>query len=387
MSTTSNVDRPPARHRALSLFRREIGNSPSHIVRSPGRVNLIGEHTDYNGGFVFPMALEHATYLAFAPRDDNRVRLFSEGYHTVEFSTIDGAPERGWANYGKGVLVRLSDAGFDSTGFDAAVASDIPIGAGLSSSAALEVALGLAVAPHIDRTDLAHHAQWVENEWLGIPSGIMDQLIVATATEDHLKLIDCRSLESTDHLLSSDLAVVVLDTSTRRSLVGSEYAERRQSCERVASELGAQSLRDLTIDDVEDAALDPIDRARARHVIEENDRTIAAANALGAGDAETVGRLMNESHVSMRDLFDISSLSLNAMVEAAQDAPGCYGARMTGGGFAGCAVALVDRTHLDDFTTATAATYAGLTDLEPAIYASGAAAGASIEPLAGSLNA
>ncbi len=380
-STTSTVAEGAARERAIELFAREFERDPAAIIRSPGRVNLIGEHTDYNGGFVLPMALDHATFLAIAPRTDNRVRLVSEGHRPVGFSVLESSAEAGWGNYAKGVIVRLGDAGYETSGFDTAIASDIPIGAGLSSSAALEVGVGLAVDDNIDRIELAHHAQWVENTWLGVPSGIMDQLIVATATTGHLKLIDCRSLEASDHALADDLAVVVLDTTTRRSLAGSEYAERRQSCERVAAAIGVQLLRDATIADIDDAALDIVDRARARHVIEENERTVQAARALADRNPKLVGQLMQESHISMRDLFDISSPALNAMVEAASAAPGCYGARMTGGGFAGCAVALVDRALLEDFMRATGADYHERTGMTAAIYSSGAAAAADVTEL------
>ncbi len=380
MADSTMADRP-ARDRAVDHFRTAFDRSPRALIRAPGRVNLIGEHTDYNGGFVLPMALDHATVIAFEPGDDHRIRLVSENHRPVGFSTQDSSAERGWGNYVKGMVVRLADAGWESAGFNAAIATDIPIGAGLSSSAALEVGVGLAVAADIDRVELAHHAQWVENEWMGMPSGIMDQLIIATATAGHAKLIDCLSLDSTDHPIPDDVAVVVLDTTTRRSLVGSQYAERRASCERVAHALGVQLLRDVTLTDINDAALDVVDRARARHVIEENDRTVQAAHALASRDPERVGQLMKESHVSMRDLFDISSHALNAIVEAAASAPGCYGARMTGGGFAGCAVALVDRSSLADFMDATTTSYHASTGLSPSVYPSHAAGAATIEAL------
>ncbi|MBT8200779.1 MAG: galactokinase [Acidimicrobiia bacterium] len=371
----------PARDRAVEQFRKAFDRSPHVLVRAPGRVNLIGEHTDYNGGFVLPMALDQATFIATEPRDDHRIRVVSEDHRPVGFSTRDSSAEKGWGNYAKGMVVRLEDAGLETTGFNAAIATDIPIGAGLSSSAALEVGIGLAIAADVDRVELAHHAQWVENEWMGMPSGIMDQLIIATATAGHAKLIDCRSLDSTDHQIPEDVAVVVLDTTTRRSLMGSEYAERRASCERVAHALGVQLLRDATLADINDAALDVVDRARARHVIEENDRTVLAARALASREPIQVGQLMKESHTSMRNLFDISSPALNAIVEAADSAPGCYGARMTGGGFAGCAVALVDRSSLDDFIDETTTSYRISTGLSPTIYPSYAAGAAAIEAL------
>ena len=343
MAETGSLDR------AHALFSENFNGKPDFAVRAPGRVNLIGEHTDYNGGFVLPMALTQATHLVISRRDDHQLNLVSETFPPVQIDTFDPRPIEGWGNYAKGMVLRLSDAGHDAGGLDIAIASDIPVGAGLSSSAALEMGIGLAVAPDIDRTELAHHGQWVENNWIGVPSGIMDQLIVATATSGALKLIDCRSLDLSDHPIPDGVTVVVLDTSTRRSLVGSEYAERRASCDRVAAAVGVAMLRDATLSDIEDAAVDSLDRARARHVIEENDRTIAAAEALAGGDPDEVGRLMNASHVSMRDLFDISSAALNSIVDAAQNAPGSYGARMTGGGFAGCAVALVRDDLLEDF--------------------------------------
>jgi len=369
---------PAAPERAVAAFRRAYRRDPTHLVHAPGRVNLIGEHTDYNDGFVLPMALERAACMAMAPRHDGEVRLAAddlgqEGTFTVEDArsldqrerkrAVGGRGRTGWMEYPRGVAWSLQDAGFTLRGFDGALASDVPRGAGLSSSAAVELATAASFAVSSefawDAKTIARLMQRVENRWIGVQSGVMDQLIGAAGMAGHALLIDCRDLTLRPVPVPNDVAVIVLDTGTRRALVGSAYDDRRAACERVARQLGVTALRDADDAMLRAAAsrLDPVDVRRARHVIRENARTVRAAEALASGEVERVGAEMDASHESMRDDFEISSPALDAMVEAARRAPGCLGARMTGGGFAGCAVALVRRPDVERFTRSTASAY------------------------------
>mgnify|MGYP001812337651 CR=1 FL=1 len=349
----------PERSSALVSLRRHAGVDAEVIARAPGRVNLIGEHTDYNDGFVLPMALPHATWMAARRCDDGRIRLWSDGHPAAELS-IATLEERvdGWPVYVQGVARMLAEEGTPIRGFDAALATDIPVGASLSSSAALELVTARVITAFAD-------AEWdpvagalasvrAEREHVGMPCGVMDQLISSTATAGHASLIDCRTLEIDPVPVPSDTSVVVLDTGTRRQLVDSAYADRRAACERVAASLEVDALRDATAEAIADApGLDETDRRRASYVVAENDRTLRAAAVMRADDAVTLGRLMNESHAGLRDEYEVSGPALDAMVDAAMAAPGCVGARMTGGGFAGCAVALVSDDDVDRFVAHT----------------------------------
>jgi galactokinase len=264
-------------------------------------------------------------------------------------------------------------------------AGDVPIGAGLSSSAALELAAARAFAAlggmPWEAREMALAAQRAENEWIGVQCGIMDQMISASGEEGHALLIDCRSLETKSVPIPAETAVVILDTSTRRGLVDSAYNDRRAHCELAAEALGVRALRDVDLATFESRAdeLEPLIRRRARHVITENERTLKAAAALERGDADEMGRLMNASHASLRDDFEVSRRELDVMVEQAQAHPACHGARMTGAGFGGCAVALVRRADAGDFARAVAAAYTRETGLTPRIYVCSATAGASVE--------
>ncbi len=380
------------RARAIAAFRRAYGAAPTQLVRAPGRVNLIGEHTDYNDGFVLPMALERAAWIALTPREDGVVRLIAtdleqEGVFDVAAARRRDArgdpadPEGGWLEYPRGVAWALQDAGHALRGFDGALASDVPRGAGLSSSAALELAVAAAFAAvsdlDWDARAMARAMQRVENLWIGVQSGIMDQLIGAAGVEGHALLIDCRDLALRPVPLPDGVAVVVLDTSTRRGLVGSAYNDRRAACERVAAALGVPALRDADASMLAAARdLDPVDLRRARHIVAENERTLAAADALAVGDVVGFGALMDASHASLRDDFEVSSEALDALVTAARAAPGCLGARMTGAGFGGCAVAVVRDEGVDAFVAATTRAYRTATGLEATAYPSRAAAGA-----------
>lgn len=389
-----------ARSRALAAFEREHGAQPTHLAWGPGRVNLIGEHTDYNDGFVMPMALERRAVIALSPRSDGLVRIVAEDLGEsgeldlgdlgpgVAARTASATAERvGWLDYPRGMAWSLHQGTTEApslTGFDGVLASDVPRGAGLSSSAAVELAVAAALllpgpdGAGWDRKAVARAAQRAENEWVGVASGIMDQLVGTVATEGSAVLIDCRDLSLQPVPLPESVRVVVLDTGTRRGLAGSAYNDRRAACERVAQALGVPALREA-----DPAALSSLegrvgeeDLRRARHVVDENARTLDGARALQSGDVESFGRLMSHSHASLRDLYEVSSPALDAMVEAAEAAPGCVGARMTGAGFGGCAIALVRTSLVQEFITATTARFERETGTPAEAYVSAAGPGA-----------
>lgn len=335
---------------------RDRWGHPDLLVRAPGRVNLIGEHTDYNDGFTLPMALPFDTVLAVSNAGDavtGTVTIVSDGFGEVSIDpTADPRATEPWAHYIAGVVHLLAGHDVPTGGWRAAVATDIPTGASLSSSAAIEVATITALLSRAGITwppiDVARLGQRVENEIVGIPSGIMDQFISAGAVDGHASLMDCRALTLTPTPLPDDVAIAIIDSGTRRKLAEAAYGDRRASCQRAATELGVVALRDATVDKVA-TITDPVDRRRAHHIVTENRRTLDAVDALGRGDTARFGELMRESHASLRDDFEVSGPGLDAIVAVADDAPGCLGARMTGGGFAGCAVALVEADRTDAF--------------------------------------
>lgn len=368
--------------RAIATFRDRFGADPSVVVQAPGRVNLIGEHTDYNDGFVLPMAIDLRTVIAARPRNDTTVIAASEGFPDARFDLTSLSNADGWDEYLKGVAWAMDPHSLP--GWEGVVVSTIPLGASLSSSAALEVATALIFTTLANRlwnpTEAAATAQRAETEWVGMRSGIMDQLISACGQAGHAVLIDCRDLTQTPTPLPEGTQVVVLDTGTRRRLTESSYNQRRDECRQAARAFGVDSLRDLTPTALAQppAGLATTIVNRARHVVEENQRTLAAAQAMRRGDASRLGHLMHESHVSLRDAYEVSSPALDAMVEAAQASPGCLGARMTGAGFGGCAMALVDDSSLDKFTDTVLARYRSSASHRPAIYVCKAAAAASV---------
>lgn len=378
------------RQAALDAFGRMFGAEPTVVVRAPGRVNLIGEHTDYNDGFVLPMAIDRAVWIALRPTADGQVRAAGidlDG-EMAQFALQDLSDGRrdgddGWIEYVKGTAWALQQADHRLIGWEGVVSGDVPIGAGLSSSAALELATARAFASTSDLpwepSDMALLGQKAENQWVGVNCGIMDQMISACGQEGAAMLLDCRSLAQRHVPLPDGTAVVVLDTGTRRGLVDSAYNERRQQCEAVSAHFGVTALRDVDSATLEARAdeLDETALRRARHVISETERTVAAAEALSAGDAELMGQLMDASHVSLRDDFEVSSPALDVMVEGARPLAGCYGARMTGAGFGGCAVALTTADAATDVAHAAAAAYVERTGGDPQTYVCRATAGAS----------
>lgn len=370
----------------IDRFHHQFHSPPALVIRAPGRVNLIGEHTDYNDGFVLPMAINRAVWIALRPRTDRKVILSSLNFEDDIAIDLDALQNEnaGWREYIKGVAFILQQQGYALRGWEGVLAGDVPIGAGLSSSAAVEMATARAFAAvsHLpwDPAAMAKVGQRAENEWVGMNCGIMDQMISAAGERDHALLIDCRSLETQLVPLPPETVVVVLDTATRRGLVDSAYNERRAQCERAAAFFGVPALRDVALDSFTSRAdeLDPVTRRRARHVITENQRTLDAAEAMRAGDAARMGELMNASHVSMRDDFEISRAEMDFMVATAQSHPACFGARMTGGGFGGAAVALVRSAAADTFAETVSATYQGETNLDPQVYICTATGGAAV---------
>lgn len=378
------------REKVIRGFEQHFGSPPALVVRAPGRVNLIGEHTDYNDGFVLPIAIDRAVWIALRPRSDRQIVVHSLDFGQQQaFSLVEMRNEgAGWIEYIKGIAWVLQEAGYALSGWEGVLAGDVPIGAGLSSSAALEMATARAFAAVSglpwDAPTMARLGQRAENEWVGVNCGIMDQMISAAGVAGHALLIDCRSLETQPVPLPPDTVVVVLDTATRRGLVDSAYNERRAQCEAAARFFGVPALRDVSVAEFQARAgeLDPVIRRRARHVVTENARTLRAVEAMQHGDAVGMGQLMNESHFSLRDDFEVSSAELNAMVECAHREDACYGARMTGAGFGGCAVALVRAEAAPAFADRVATCYQAATEHIPHIYVCRAANGAEVVMLA-----
>ena len=371
-------------------FTELYGREP-RLFRAPGRVNLIGEHTDYNDGFVLPMAIDRETVVAAAPRQDRLVRAFSLNLNEAVAFDLDhpGTPRRGlWLDYLEGVAQALEQTGVRLQGADLMIFSDVPAGAGLSSSAALEVSVGLTLAcisgRDIDGVTLALAGQRAEHEYVGTKCGIMDQFVAALGQAGHALLIDCRTLIATPVPLdTTHVAVVICDTKIKHDLSDSEYNVRRAECERGVEILqevlpGIRALRDVTVEDFnlrQERLPEPI-RRRCRHVVTENERTLAAVEALRRGCLEELGRLMGQSHRSLRDDYEVSCAELDLLVEIAGNFTDCLGARMTGGGFGGSTVNLVRRDALSKFQETVFREYPRVTNISPEIYVSDAGDGA-----------
>lgn len=372
--------------RVVTVFEEKFGESPRHIIRAPGRVNLIGEHTDYNDGFVLPMAINREMWIALSPTNTPSVMIHSLDFdEPINFSLDDYEKEPDTpADYVKGVAWALQEEGHELSGWEGVMKGNVPIGAGLSSSAALELATARAFTAvnniEWDATKMALLCQKAENQWVGVNSGIMDQMISAAGDAGHALLIDCRSLETQLLPLPSGTVVVILDTNTRRELVTSAYNERREQCETAAKYFGVKKLRDVSLDQFvsEKEGLDDVTMRRARHIITENARVIYAKEAMLKNDPLELGKLMNISHESMRDDFEITNDALNIIVALAQAHPASYGARMTGGGFGGCAVALVKADEVSDFTKSVSIAYAEKTPQTASIYITEPTKGAEI---------
>jgi len=372
--------------RVKNAFRVRFRTEPDFVVRAPGRVNLIGEHTDYNDGFVLPMAIEQAVFIALRPRRDKQVLIHSLDYEqTVSFS-VNGFRhgKKRWGEYIKGVTHALKKSGYDLSGWEGVICGNVPIGAGLSSSAATELAAASAFAAasaiELPATVMAKAGQQAENDWVGVNCGIMDEMVSAAAKAGHALFLDCRTLETQHVPLPSGISVIIMDTSTRRGLVGTAYNERRLQCEAAARHFGVKALRDVTLEMLEmhGNELDDIILRRARHVVTENARVLAAVDAMQNGDTKRLGELFSESHASLRDDFEVTNNALNLIVDAALQQPGCLGARMTGAGFGGCAVALVKDEHAEAFTASLKQAYHQMSGNEAITYICQPEAGAGI---------
>jgi galactokinase len=370
-------------------FLARYGASPS-VFRAPGRVNLIGEHTDYNDGFVLPAAINFYAWVGISPRDDQKLMVFSENMQEGaewDLRSSDPQPRKHWADYVEGVAITLERAGFPMRGANLLIHGEVPLGAGLSSSAALEVAVGCALLDNahqaIGRKELARLCQRAENDFVGARCGIMDQFVACSGEAGNALLLDCRSLEYRLVRVPHDVLLVICNTMVKHELAGGEYNARRKECEESAQLLAkfyphVSALRDVSLEELERhrGALSDIAYRRSRHVISENTRVAAAARALELGDLENFGRLMAESHVSLRNDFQVSCQELDLMVELATGLEGVYGSRMTGGGFGGCTISLVRADCVDKFQSAVASGYQRSTGRLPEMYVSRPAAGA-----------
>jgi len=352
---------------SISRFKEIFGYDPEGVYFSPGRVNLIGEHTDYNGGHVFPCALTIGTYGAVALRDDKTVRMYSENFPEagiIEFQLKDIAfiESHGWANYPKGVIYAFNKSGIEITqGFDMFVRGDIPNGAGLSSSASIEVLTAVVLNDinklEVPMIEMVKMSQKAENEFIGVNCGIMDQFAVGMGREGHAMLLDTETLEfSYERVDLKDSAIIIANTNKRRGLSDSKYNQRRAECEEALAHLQKKlsigSLGELTGEDLDkniDLIPDGVLRRRARHAVLENERTVRAASALERNDMEEFGKLMYESHASLRDDYEVTGFELDTLVELAAKVTGVIGSRMTGAGFGGCTVSIVKNESIANF--------------------------------------
>ena len=376
-----------------AAFAREFGANPAlRVALAPGRVNLIGEHTDYNDGFVLPMAIDRYVAVAFAPRDDRRVRAYSPDFGERAEAVVgerQAGGEHGWFGYVAGVLWALQENGVAVRGLDLVMQGRVPIGAGLSSSAAVEMAVARAAAEAAglgwEPAPMALAGQKAEREYVGVSCGIMDQFASAMSADGCALLLDCRSLQTELVPIPREAVVVVMDTGVRRKLTSSGYNERYAQCMQAARIIGARypevrALRDVSPERLAEfaGAMDAVTYRRATHVVYEIQRPRQMAEALRAGKLVSAGRLMGDSHASLRDLYEVSSPELDTIVALATRQEGCYGARLTGAGFGGCAVALVRRGREAGFIDAVTAAYRARYDHPVALFAAEPSPGAHL---------
>jgi galactokinase len=355
--------------------------------QAPGRVNLIGDHTDYNDGFVLPAAIDRQIVVAATPREDSLIHVYALDFdqwdHFDLQKEIRRLSENPWSNYIRGMAWSLLREGCKLRGMDAAIGGDIPIGAGLSSSAAIEVAAGYAMLQlsdsERDREFLALAAQKSENDFVGMRCGIMDQYISCLGQRNHALLIDCRDLGYRAIPLPGGVLIIIVDSGVHRGLVDMEYNARRLECESAATHFGVRALRDVSLKAFKNRAheLAPTACRRARHVITENDRTVSAAEALEVGDLKTLGQLMVASHASLRDDFEVSCPEVNLLVEIALGVKGVYGARITGAGFGGSMVALVQPEAAAELTDAISKRYGPVSGRQANVHVCKASEGVS----------
>jgi len=375
-------------------FARTYGRQPRWIAAAPGRVNVIGEHTDYNDGFVLPMAIDRYTVIAAAPAANAPTRIQLRSTTEDDAATLDlsqpvkPAPKGTWSNYPAGVIAGFQARGLNLSGFDALIHSTVPLGSGLSSSAALEVStatlLEAITGQKLDPVEKALLCQKAEHKFAGVPCGIMDQFISVMGQKDHMLLLDCRSQKpELVPMTDPTVALLITNTNVKHELTGGEYAKRRTQCEQAAKTLGVSSLRDADADMLEGARgrMDDAVFRRARHIISEIERTLHAAEGVRASNWPTVGQLMYASHSSLRDDYEVSCPELDAVVEIAQSIgpkAGVIGCRMTGGGFGGCTVALVRADKVAPISERLASEYQKRTKITPTLFVSRPAAGATV---------
>jgi galactokinase len=382
------------RARVTQLFQDTFGEQPEFIVRAPGRVNLLGEHVDYNDGFVLPAAIDRAVWIACCPaRSPHSTLEAADLAERVSFSSetipaktgTNGQPLPQWAKYPAGCAWALHEAGYETPAIDAVYTSDVPRASGLSSSAAVEMAFisawQAASGFEADPMTRARLGQRAENQYVGVNCGIMDQFASACGKRDHTLFLDCRSLDWQPVPLPEGVSIVVADTAVPRSLTTSAYNERRSACEEAARLLGAKSLRDVSVAEFhqQKSKLPELVARRAQHVVEEIQRTEQAVFLLRQGNAQAFGRLMNECHESLRDLYEVSCPELDVMVRLARELDGCFGARLTGAGFGGCTVNLVAQTQAEAFAKELAGRYMRETGRIPSVYICQAEDGAGME--------
>ena len=380
--------------RRLSQFFASRFASAPRIFRAPGRVNLIGEHTDYNDGFVLPAAIDLYTWTAIAPRADRRLHVFSENLNEaaeIDLTAAAPQPRDGWSDYVQGVAVMLQKSGIALPGSDMVIHSNVPTGAGLSSSAALEVSVASALLASSGKTlplkEVAKLCQRAENEFVGARVGIMDQFASCFGSANHAILLDCRSLEYQLLPLPAGVTMVICNTMVKHEHSGGEYNDRRAQCEegvRILKQYypGIKALRDVTLAELESQRTEhrhermpELIYRRCHHIVSENERVLRTVEALKKGDLKTVGSCMAESHLSMKNDYEISCRELDIMVELAQKIPGLIGARMTGGGFGGCTINLVRNDSVEQFRNDIRAAYREATAIDADIYVSTAGAG------------
>ncbi|WHY78226.1 galactokinase [Neobacillus sp. WH10] len=359
----------------VTAFKEKFGTTPEQAFFAPGRINLIGEHTDYNGGHVFPCAITYGTYAVTRKRDDQLVRLYSVNFPNtgiIEFdlNQLDYDKEHNWANYPKGMIRYILEVGYEiPTGFECVIHGNIPNGAGLSSSASIELLIGVLVDGlfelKIPRLDLIKLGKKVENEFIGVNSGIMDQFAIGMGMKDAGILLDCQTLKyEYAPIQLENHKIIIMNTNKRRELADSKYNERRSECEEALAELQQRlpiealgQLSEAEFDENQHVITNETVRKRAKHAVYENVRTLKALKELKAGNLEAFGQLMNQSHISLRDDYEVTGIELDRLVEAAWNQPGVIGARMTGAGFGGCAIAIVTNEEVENFIANVGASY------------------------------
>jgi galactokinase len=389
MKLQTNVATDSRYDRFVDAYRKHFHGVP-RVFRAPGRVNLIGEHTDYNDGFVLPAAIDFDTWVGITPRTDNDLVIYSENLNetaTFDLKASTGSNSHHWSDYVLGVALTLRNAGCEIEGANLYISGNVPLGSGLSSSAAIEVASAMALTTHygseLSKLELAKLCQRVENDFVGARCGIMDQFVSCHGVAGSALLLDCRSLDFESLPLKNSVSLVVCNTMVKHALAGGEYNLRRADCELGVSILARtfpaiKALRDATLEQLEQCASNLPETVfrRCRHVINENSRVLQAADALRNGDLSTFGTLMKASHQSLQSDFEVSCEELDLMVELAETSGLAYGSRMTGGGFGGCTINLVLDRNVDQFTEIVRKAYAARTGRTPEIYISRAANGA-----------